>query len=128
MTVVAHMTVLIGDIEKDRWCEIYRANPVLRENMTLLQFLADPERCIRHFIFNHYQPGGGDRFLDLLPRQQDVLRQQIEDEARESLADDMEDDLIADIDCRLADGAYVQPLHHHRYDVSTDRDLRKVRR
>lgn len=121
------MTAALNDADLDSWCEIYRANPMLHRAMTLQQFLADPESRIRDMIFNRVMPGTAGDFKELLPRQRAVLREHVELEAM-AVGEELEQQLIPECDCRVAGGAWVQPLHHHRYDVSHDRDHRRIKR
>ncbi|MEX2524464.1 MAG: hypothetical protein WD750_05870 [Gammaproteobacteria bacterium] len=126
----------IGDPILDRWCAIYHANPSLRvRGLTLEQFLYDPEKRLQETVFNHVQPGGGTDFRPLLPRQLAVLHDLAEEEAGQlspdalaAYLDELEAQLVPEPDCRLKAGAWVQPLHHHRYDESHDRDHRRIKR
>lgn len=103
---------ILSDQDLERWTQIWRSNQCLQE-LALADFLRWPEAALQALVWGP-QPAP-------LPAQ--IAPSGL---ARVALAvlDDLEAQLTAALEAytgylvRMRNGAYVEPLHHHRYPVS----------
>ena len=111
----------------ERWTNIYQANPVLRAHCVLLEsFLQMPEYYLNHYIFKSGNQSinssiEGENFLPLLESQRAVMIRVIQHDRARPDPERIESYLMARVDCRISDGRYIEPLHHHSYRVTSMR-------
>lgn len=117
-----------SEYEWEYWLKIYQANPRLKAAMSFECFIQQPQAYLFAYTFGTAMPvPEGEEHQPLLPRQREVAMRVAQADAFGVIAETMEADLLARIDCGLRDGAYIEPLHHHSYATSSARTVSRLK-
>lgn len=119
--------MIYADEYIEHWGNVYLANPVLAKHCILFEtFLEAPEQLLAHYTLERedaMRPADGGEFLQLLVPQRDVMmRVMLSDRDRRD-PESIESYLMADKNCRISCGTYIEPLHHHTYKTSRQRHV-----